>query len=306
MSPDPAAFEVRHASPRGFSQAYVRVGPGREDAPTLVCVHGWPETKRIFWRVIEPLARAGFDVIVPDLRGFGDSDVAPDGFNDVASHASDLRALVHDHLGIASVVLAGGDLGGPVVQELALRHPRWVNRMVVFNSPLPYLKTEMAGMRTRPDESTTGYFVRQGTDADGLVAELCDASARTRYVASFYLERAWAHPGAFTAEEAEFHAEPFADASRLRSSFGNYEATFDAARRSGETRLGRNETTPTLVLFGTSDTVIYPDFDLMATAVFARHVGPVRLENCGHFVPWEAPERFVAETASFCTDLLDV
>ena len=44
-------------------------------AGPLVLVHGWPETKRIWWRVIEPLARAGFEVIVPDLRGFGDSDV---------------------------------------------------------------------------------------------------------------------------------------------------------------------------------------------------------------------------------------
>lgn len=304
MSLDAGAFEVHHASPRGFRQAYVRVGNGRTGAPTLVCVHGWPETKRIFWRVIEPLARAGFDVIVPDLRGFGDSDVAPDGFNDVAAHAADLHALVRDHLGISSVVLAGGDLGGPVVQELALRHPQWVSKMVVFNSPLPYLRDEMAGMRTRPDESTTGYFVRQGTDADGLAAELDDESTRTGYVASFYTDRGWARAGAFSREEAQFHAAPFADAGRLRSSFGNYEATFDAARRSGPTMLGRNETTPTLVLFGTSDTVIYPDFDLMASRVFARHVGPVRLENCGHFVPWEAPDRFVAETTAFCADLL--
>lgn len=306
MSLDDAAFEVHRASPRGFSQAYVRVNAGGSGAPTLVCVHGWPETKRIFWKVIEPLARAGFDVVVPDLRGFGDSAVAPDGFNDVAAHASDLRALVHDHLGIPSVVLVGGDLGGPVVQELALRHPQWVRKMVVFNSPLPYLKAEMAGMRTRPADSTTGYFVRQGTDAEGLAAELDDESARTEYVASFYTERAWAHPGAFTREEAAFHAAPFADAERLRSSFGNYEAAFDATRRSGPTMLGRNETTPTLVLFGTSDTVIYPDFDLMAAAVFTRHVGPVRLGNCGHFVPWEAPERFVAETTAFCADLLAV
>ena len=38
----------------------------------------------------------GFDVIVPDLRGFGDSDLGPDGFHDVASHALDLHALVHE------------------------------------------------------------------------------------------------------------------------------------------------------------------------------------------------------------------
>ena len=36
----------------------------------LLAVHGLPETKRVFWKVIEPLAAAGFEVIVPDLRGF--------------------------------------------------------------------------------------------------------------------------------------------------------------------------------------------------------------------------------------------
>ena len=54
----------------------------------MLLVHGWPETKRIWWRNIEPLAAAGFEVIVPDLRGFGDSDVGPDGFHDIASHAA--------------------------------------------------------------------------------------------------------------------------------------------------------------------------------------------------------------------------
>ena len=101
--------------------------------PALLCVHGWPESKRIFWKVIEPFARAGFDVIVPDLRGFGDSGPAPDGFYDTVSHARDMHSLVRDHLGYESAVLLGGDLGGPVIQEMALRWPEFVERMVLFN-----------------------------------------------------------------------------------------------------------------------------------------------------------------------------
>ena len=58
--------------------------------------------------------------------------------------------------------------------------------------------------------------------------------------------------------------------------------------------------TPTLILFGTSDHVIYPDFDLMAATVFDIHVGPIRIENCGHFVPWEAAEEFIFRTVGFC------
>src|SRR6187401_1459131 len=117
---DPERFRIERASARGFQQAFVRVNAG---GVPLLCVHGWPESKRIFWKVIEPLAAAGFEVIVPDLRGFGDSDVGPDGFHDVASHSRDLHALVTEGLGLDDVVLCGGDLGGPVIQDLALRFP---------------------------------------------------------------------------------------------------------------------------------------------------------------------------------------
>ena len=101
---DPDRFVVHRAAPRGFAQAYVRENAG---GVPLLCVHGWPETKRVFWQVIEPLADAGFEVIVPDLRGFGDSEVGPDGFHDVPSHVRDLYALVHDVLGHERVVLRG-------------------------------------------------------------------------------------------------------------------------------------------------------------------------------------------------------
>ena len=300
---DPARFPIVTASPRGFAQAYVRVNPG---GVPLLCVHGWPETKRIFWRVIAPLAAAGFEVIVPDLRGFGDSELGPDGFHDVASHALDLHALVHDVLGHERVVLLGGDLGGPVIQDLALRYPQWVDRMVLFNSPLPYLKAEMAGITgTRPARESSDYFFRQGLDPDGLAAELATPQQRRSYIATFYTSRFWAHPGAFAQpDEVAFHTEPFADAAHLRASFGGYESTFNEAARSGPGLLGRNEHTPTLVLYGPSDHVIYPAFDQMAATVFTRHVGPFLLRNCGHFVPWEAPHALVSGTTSFCSDLL--
>ena len=162
---DPAAFNVETTNVRGFTQTFVRQGAG---GVPLLLVHGWPETKRIWWRNIAPLAAAGFEVIVPDLRGFGESAIGPDGFHDVPSHSRDLYALVHDHLGHDRVVVAGGDLGGPVIQDLSLRFPGFVDRMVLFNSPLPFDKDGMAGMRTRPAREASDYFVRQGTDADAL------------------------------------------------------------------------------------------------------------------------------------------
>src|SRR4051812_48027766 len=141
---DPSRFSTQWFEGRGFRQAYVHEGRG--GLPVLL-VHGWPETKRIWWRVIEPLAAAGFEVIVPDLRGYGESELAPDGFYDVPASSRDLHALVHDHLGHDQVVLVGGDLGGPIIQDLALRFPDVASRMVLFNSPLPYDRQLMAGLR---------------------------------------------------------------------------------------------------------------------------------------------------------------
>jgi pimeloyl-ACP methyl ester carboxylesterase len=298
---DPTRFATHRYDGRGFSQAYVREGIG---GLPLLCVHGWTESKRIWWRVIEPLAAAGFDVIVPDLRGFGDSDVSPDGFHDVAAHVADLHALVTDGLGLDRVVLCGGDLGGPVVQGLALEHPELSDRMVLFNSPLPYDKERMAGMNSRPSGEAADYFIRQGTDADALAAELATPEQRRRYITTFYASRFWAHPGGFDGASAAFMAEPFGDGAKLRASFGAYESVFNEGARSGPAMTGRNEDVETLILFGPSDHVIYPEFDRMAAVVYPNHVGPFLVRNAGHFLQWEAADVFNSAVRSFCRDLL--
>ncbi len=296
------AFRVRDAAPRGFRQVFVHEGEG---GVPLLLVHGWPETKRIWWRNVAALAEAGFEVIVPDLRGFGDSDVGPDGFHDVPAHSRDLHALVHDVLGHRSVVVAGGDLGGPVVQDLSLRFPGFVDRMALFNSPLPYLQGRMEGMRTRPPAEAGDYFVRQGTDADALVSELATPEQRRRYVAAFYTSRHWSHPGGFTPDAVDFMTEPFADGTKLRAGFGAYESVFTEAARSERVVIGgRENPTRTLILFGPSDHVIAPDFDRMAAVVFPDRVGPFLLRDCGHFVQWEAADVLNGALIACCADLL--
>lgn len=278
-------FATHFTGVRGFRQAFVREGAG--GIPVLL-VHGWPETKRIWWRNIEQLAAAGFEVIAPDLRGFGESEVGPDGFHDVPSHSRDLYALVHDVLGHEQVYLVGGDLGGPVIQDLSLRYPGFARGMVLFNSPLPFDKERMAGMNTRPAREASDYFIRQGTDADGLAAELATPEMRRRYIATFYTSRFWGHPGAFTPEAVDFMTEPWADGDRMRASFGAYESSMKAEARSEPSVMAAPNPTPAMILFGTSDHVLYPDFDRMAATDFPNHIGPFLLRDCGHFVQWEA------------------
>jgi pimeloyl-ACP methyl ester carboxylesterase len=281
---------------RGVELAYVRVNPG---GVPLLLVHGWPETKRIWWRVIEPFAAAGFEVIAPDLRGFGDSDLG-EGPRDTPVHARDLAELLSG-LGHRRVVAVGGDLGGPVVQELALRHPALVSRMVLFNCPVPGIGRSGGG---HVWASSSDYFVRQGTDPDGLLEELATPGARTAYVSTFYTSRFWAHDGAFDAAAVAFHTEPFADAARLRASFSAYEAVFDPQARSERSVLAPNPDVRVLILYGPSDHVLPTGFDRDAATAFPDHVGPFLLRDCGHFVPWEAPHALVSGTAALCSDLL--
>ncbi len=126
---------------------------------------------RIWWRNVGPLAAAGFEVIVPDLRGFGESSLAGDDRYDAAAHARDMEALVRGELGHERVTVCAGDLGGVVAQDLSLRFEGLVDRLVLFNTIPPVLPD---GPREVPREvrMAADYFLRHARDADGLAAEL--------------------------------------------------------------------------------------------------------------------------------------
>jgi pimeloyl-ACP methyl ester carboxylesterase len=283
-------FAVRRARVRNrLELAYVREGAG---GYPLVLVHGWPETKRIWWRNVEPLAKAGFEVIVPDLAGFGDSDLAPDGFYDPAAHARDVHALVHDVLGHARCATVGGDLGGVVIQDLGLRFPGFVERQCLFNTVLPMIDDAYAaaGLPPAPPRHlrmASDYFVRQANDADGLAAELDTPAKRRRYVAEFYGHRFWASPGTFAADDVAFMTEPFEDAARFRASIANYEAAFGKRAPSEPVRFFEPNPIPTLVLYGPDDHVVGDEFLARSEVAFPERIGPLVVPGAGHFLQWE-------------------
>jgi pimeloyl-ACP methyl ester carboxylesterase len=231
-------------------------------------------------------------VIVPDLRGFGDSDVAPDGCYDLAAHARDVHALAHDVLGHERCAAAGGDVGGAVIQDLGLRFEGFVERQCLFNTVLPLIpeEYERAGLPSeipRVIRMAADYFIRQGRDADALAAELDTADKRRRYVAQFYGPRFWAAPGGFDREEVEFMAEPFADADKLRAGFGIYESALGSRPVSEAPRFFESNPVPTLILYGPEDHVIPRDFPERSEVVFTERVGPLLVPRAGHFLQWE-------------------
>jgi pimeloyl-ACP methyl ester carboxylesterase len=307
---DPDRYAVHRATVRdGVELAYVHEGVGGRP---LLLLHGFPETKRIWWRNVGPLADAGFEVIVPDLRGYGDSPAAPDGLYDTASMSTDVAGLVRDVLGHATCVAAAGDLGGVVMYDLGLRFPGLVTAQCFFNSVPPALPADAVAaagvtgtLADEIDPRHVDYFVRQGTDADGLAAELSSADRRRAYVEDFYLRRGWAASGAFDAASARFHAEPFADADALRRSFVPYEVACRTAPRLDRPRFTEPNPVPTLVLVGPEDRVTPPSFAARCAAAFPRAVGPFLVPGAGHFLQWERAELLDRSLATFLGEGLE-
>ena len=286
--------------------AYVREGVG---GYPLLLIHGYPETKRIWWRNIAPLAAAGFEVIVPDLRGHGDSSLAPDGFYDIAAFAKDCYALMHDTLGHQRCAIAAGDVGGLVMYDLGLRYPGWVERQVLFNTLPPPLDAlyEAHGIAAEPthgDRPSADYFVRQSTDPDGLLSELDTVDRRRAYVAEMYGHRLWASPGSFTRADMAFHAEPYGDADKLRASWGVYEgATGNRPMEELPCVLERTPV-PTLLLYGTDDNVVPTSFPAKAAVACIDCIGPLHIANAGHFLQWEQAHIFNQAVKFFLRDLV--
>jgi pimeloyl-ACP methyl ester carboxylesterase len=304
---DPAAFPVQRAEVRqGVELAFVRMGEG---GYPLLLAHGWPETKRIWWRNVEPLAAAGFEVIVPDLRGFGDSSLAPDDFYDLAAHARDLHALVHDVLGHERCAAAGGDLGGAVIQDLGLRFEGLVERQCLFNTVLPIIPEayESAGIPSeipREVRAAADYFLRQGREADELTAELDTPEKRRRYIAQFYGPRFWAAPGTFSRADVDLMTEPFSDSEKLRAGFGNYESALGERPLSEPPRFFEKNPIPTLVLYGPEDHVIPRDFPERCEVVFTERIGPLLVPRAGHFLQWERADLLNQTLIYFMADLI--
>jgi pimeloyl-ACP methyl ester carboxylesterase len=302
-APDPNWFPTQHAEVRnGVTLAFVREGIG---GFPLVLLHGYPETKRIWWRNIGVLADAGFEVIAPDFRGHGDSSLAPDNFYDIGAFSMDVYALVHDVLGYDRCAVAGGDVGGVVLYDLGLRYPGFVERQVLFNTVPPPLRDvyEAAGLPNddvRERRSTADYFLRQANDPEGLLAELDTPQRRRNYVADMYGHRLWGTPNAFTPEEIAFHTEPYADAQKLRASWGVYEQTAGQRPMEDVPRLFERTPVPTLVLYGPEDHVVLPSFPWKAAAACEDCTGPLFVPRAGHFLQWEAADTFNKITVAFC------
>ncbi|MFN7855198.1 MAG: alpha/beta fold hydrolase [Acidovorax sp.] len=126
-------FSVHRIATTG-AEIFVRTG-GAAGAPPLLLLHGFPQTHALWHRVAQQLAREFF-LVLPDLRGYGDSSHAP-GLPDHANYSK--RAMAQDMaevmtaLGHDTFFLCGHDRGGRVAHRLALDHAARVRKLCLID-----------------------------------------------------------------------------------------------------------------------------------------------------------------------------
>jgi len=133
------------------------IASGPKEGPVAILLHGFPE----FWygwrKQIEPLASAGFRVIVPDQRGY---NLSSKPFS-IAAYAipelvSDVIAIA-DQLGQRKIFLAGHDWGAAVAWSAALLQPERVAKLVILNVPHPSVMRRY--IFTRPRQMLRSWYM---------------------------------------------------------------------------------------------------------------------------------------------------
>lgn len=127
--PEPTLIHVN-----GVDLEVFEAGTQNAGNPIVLC-HGWPEHAFSWRHQVPALVEAGYHVLVPNQRGFGNSsrptEPAAYGIDDLTG---DLVALL-DHYGYDSATFVGHDWGATVVWGLALLHPERVRRLIALSVP---------------------------------------------------------------------------------------------------------------------------------------------------------------------------
>ena len=117
---------------RGLKIFYREAGPA--DAPTVLLLHGFPSSSRM-WEPLLPLLADKYHVIAPDYPGFGNSSApAPSAFSYTFDNIASLIGELSTKLGLGKYVLFMQDYGGPVGFRMALSHPERVRGIIIQNA----------------------------------------------------------------------------------------------------------------------------------------------------------------------------
>jgi pimeloyl-ACP methyl ester carboxylesterase len=275
----------------GFRLAYERTGSG----PSVLLLHGWPGD-RTDYRAVAPLVSRAADVIVPDLRGFGESDKHPADpalqYN-AAAQARSVAGLIGE-LGLGQVVLAGYDIGSRIAQAVARNRPGLV-RALVIAPPLPGIGDRILAPQAQRE------FWYQAFHNLGLSAELIDG--RPDAVRA-YLRHFWSHWSGPAYEPDDEHLDHLVSVYGPPGAFTASIAWYRAAAGSVAASLAEKAPAPEDRIQAPT-TVLWPEHDPLFPREWSDRIGEffadarlTWLDEAGHFSPLEAPGEFAAVVAA--------
>ncbi|WP_375437559.1 alpha/beta fold hydrolase [uncultured Hymenobacter sp.] len=269
----------------GLTLHVVEAGP--VDGSLLILLHGFPEFWWAWRHQITPFAEAGYRVVVPDLRGYNQSE-APE---EVSAYrldrlVADVLALA-DHYEAERFYLVGHDWGGIIAWGVGASHSDRLRRLVVMDAPHPDLWAEQAF--THPTQALRSTYVAvfqlpwlpetalSALDFAGLRA-MVESTARA---------------DAFKPGELEQYIQAW-DQGSLTAMLNYYRALREREKPAQPTRIQ----VPTLVLWGEHDSFLEHHVAYAARDL-CDHGHLVIIEGATHWLHLEEPARVNAEIIGF-------
>jgi len=277
--PRASNVELRHIETNGIHLNVATVGAG----PAVVLLHGFPHTWRLWSEIIGPLS-THHQVIAPDLRGFGASTRASDGY-DAGTLAIDIDGVL-DALAVRTAAVVAIDAGTPVAVLLALRRPDRVRRLVVMEALLGSLPGAEEFLAAGPP----WWF---GFHAVPGLAETVLIGHEAQYVDWFLTAGTRGRDVPPDIHDAFIDAYTGVDA--LRCAFSYYRALPTTARHLSDAVAGGRLTMPTLAIGA------HP-----VGAALERQLRPITddltghlIPDCGHIIPLDRPGELLSLLAPF-------
>ena len=256
------------------------VAAGPKDGSVVVLLHGFPE----FWygwrKQIEPLAAAGFRVIVPDQRGYNLSR-KPSG---VAAYS--LTELVSDVIAIANqlgqekIFLAGHDWGAAVAWSTALLHPQRIAKLVVLNVPHPSVMRKFLSTRPRQLLRSWYMFFFQLP----WLPEAFFSAFNFRVGARALLRSS--RPGTFSDEDLAQYRAAWSQSGAITSMINWYRALFRARVKFQD----KNVRVPTRILWGERDNFLLAEMAHQSLR-YCTSAELFTFANATHWLQHEEPAR---------------
>lgn len=273
-------------------EIHLRIGGS---GPPLLLLHGYPQT-HVMWHRVAPVLAERFTVMVPDLRGYGDS-AKPEGTPDHMGYskrtmASDQVALMAT-LGYERFSVCGHDRGARVAYRLALDHD-CVERLAVLDIVPTLEQFERMG-KEGAFSSYHWYFLAQPEPFPETLI-----GADPEYFLRYTLSSWCGTDGAFSDEAMSEYLRCFRDPTVIHATCEEYRAgaTVDCDIDAEDRARGHRITCPLLALWGVRGRP-YKRRDVLEVWRGWAHDVSGQGIDCGHFLPEEAPNETVEALLGF-------